>query len=58
MITIEGKIVFTELAEPARDDRAQHAASMLLMCHRLDLPRADAIERVWRDNAGALRERA
>jgi nicotinamidase-related amidase len=42
----------------ASDDRAQHAASMLLMRHRFDLAGGDAIERVWRDNAGALRERA
>jgi nicotinamidase-related amidase len=42
----------------ASDDRAQHAASMLLMRHRFDLARGDAIEQVWRDKAGALRERA
>jgi nicotinamidase-related amidase len=42
----------------ASDDRAQHAASMLLMRHRFDLAPGDAIERVWRDHAGALRERA
>ena len=58
MITIEGKIVFTELAELASDDRTQHAASMLLMRYRFDLARGDAIEPVWRDNAGAPRERA
>jgi nicotinamidase-related amidase len=43
----------------ASDDRAQHAASMLLMRHRFDLAAGDAIQRVWRDSkAGALRERA
>jgi nicotinamidase-related amidase len=42
----------------ASDDRAQHAASMLLMRHRFDLAGGDAIEQVWRDKAGALRERA
>jgi nicotinamidase-related amidase len=42
----------------ASDDRAQHAASMLLMRHRFDLAHGDAIERAWRDTAGALRERA
>jgi nicotinamidase-related amidase len=42
----------------ASDDRAQHAASMLLMRHRFDVANGDAIERVWRDHAGALRERA
>jgi nicotinamidase-related amidase len=43
----------------ASDDRAQHAASMLLMRHRFDLATGDAIQRAWRDSkAGALRERA
>jgi nicotinamidase-related amidase len=43
----------------ASDDRAQHAASMLLMRHRFDLAAGDAIQRVWRDSkAGALREHA
>jgi nicotinamidase-related amidase len=43
----------------ASDDKAQHAASMLLMRHRFDLATGDAIERVWRQaEAGALREHA
>ena len=33
----------------ASDDRAQHAASMLLMRHRFDMATGDAIQRVWRD---------
>ncbi|GAC1303081.1 MAG: cysteine hydrolase [Steroidobacteraceae bacterium] len=33
----------------ASDDRAQHAASMLLMRHRFDMAAGDAIQRVWRD---------
>jgi nicotinamidase-related amidase len=32
----------------ASDDRAQHAASLLLMRHRFDLASGDAIGRVWR----------
>jgi nicotinamidase-related amidase len=32
----------------ASDDRAQHAASLLLMRHRFDLAGGDAIRRVWR----------
>jgi hypothetical protein len=68
MITIEGKIAFTERAAQvhvviaddcvASEDRAQQAAPMLLRRHRFDLPHGEAIERAWRDNAGTLRERA
>ena len=80
MITIEGKIVFTELAElidPAhtallmvdirRDfiepdgvfgklgiDLSMYAESRPKLAALL----GEAIERVWRDSAGALRERA
>jgi hypothetical protein len=32
----------------ASDDKAQHAASLLLMRHRFDLASGDAIRRVWR----------
>jgi nicotinamidase-related amidase len=32
----------------ASDDRAQHAASLLLMRHRFDLATGDAIQQVWR----------
>ena len=43
----------------ASDDRAQHAASQLLMRHRFDLASGEAIQNVWHDReAGARRERA
>ena len=41
------------------DDRAQHAASLLLMRHRFDLASGDAILRIWQGgDAGARQERA
>ena len=43
----------------ASDDRAQHAASLLLMRHRFDLASGNAIQNVWHgSDAGAHRERA